>query len=90
MAVTQPRCDPPDRKIYDDARRRGHTKKEAMRILKRHLSDVVYRRMIRDLKTYEPVVDDDVRRIACHRSFSVAGDHRPDRHTTRLPSSSPH
>ena len=27
----------------------GHTKKEAMRILKRHLSGVVYRRMVRDL-----------------------------------------
>lgn len=49
MAVTQLRCDPRARKIYDDARRRGHTKKEAMRILKRHLSDVVYRRMVRDL-----------------------------------------
>lgn len=64
MAVTQLRCDPRARRIYDDARRRGHTKKEAMRILKRHLSDVVYRRMMRDLKTREPVLDDDVRQIA--------------------------
>ena len=30
-------------------RARGHTKKEARRILKRHLSDVIHRRMIRDL-----------------------------------------
>jgi hypothetical protein len=30
-------------------RARGHTKKDGRRILKRHLSDVVYRRMIRDL-----------------------------------------
>jgi transposase len=51
MAVTQLRCEPRAREIYDDARRRGHTKKEAMRILKRHLSNVVYRRMIRDLNT---------------------------------------
>jgi transposase len=51
MAVTQLRCEPRARAIYDGARARGHTKKEAMRILKRHLSDVVYRRMIRDLKT---------------------------------------
>lgn len=51
MAVTQLRCEPRARKIYDDARSRGHTKKEAMRILKRHLSDVVYRRMTRDLQT---------------------------------------
>jgi transposase len=49
MAVTQLRCEPRARGIYDDARRRSHTKKEAMRILKRHLSDVVYRRMVRDL-----------------------------------------
>jgi transposase len=49
MAVTQLRCEPRARQIYDDARRNGHTKKEAMRTLKRHLSNVVYRRMIRDL-----------------------------------------
>jgi transposase len=49
MAVTQLRCEPRARRIYDDARRHGHTKKEAMRVLKRHLSNVVYRRMIRDL-----------------------------------------
>lgn len=51
MAVTQLRCEPRARKIYDDARRRGHTKKEAMRILKRHLSDVVDRRITLDLQT---------------------------------------
>jgi transposase len=50
MAVTKLRCDERAQRIYDDARRRGHTKKEAMRILKRHLSNVVYRRMMRDLK----------------------------------------
>jgi transposase len=49
MAVTQLRCEPRARKIYDDARQRGHTKKESMRILKRHLSNVVYRRMVRDI-----------------------------------------
>lgn len=51
MAVTQLRCDERAKRIYADARGRGHTKKEAMRILKRHLSNVVYRRMMRDLKT---------------------------------------
>lgn len=50
MAVTQLRCDPRAQKIYDDARKRGHTKKEAMRVLKRNLSNVVHRRMIADLK----------------------------------------
>jgi hypothetical protein len=49
MAVTQLRCEPRARQIYDDARRRGHTKKEAMRVLKRHLSNVIYRHLIRDL-----------------------------------------
>ena len=33
------------------ARAGGHSKKEARRILKRHLSDVIYRRMMRDLET---------------------------------------
>ena len=50
MAVTQLRWEPRAKKIYADARARGHTKRESMRILKRHLSDVVYRRMVRDLK----------------------------------------
>ena len=49
MAVTQLRCEPRAQAIYVNARARGHTKKEARRILKRHLSDVIYRRMIRDL-----------------------------------------
>jgi transposase len=48
MAVTQLRCDERARAIFHNARRH-HTKKEAMRVLKRHLSDVVYRRMMRDL-----------------------------------------
>jgi transposase len=49
MAVTQLRCDPRAKRIYADARRNGHTKKEAMRTLKRNLSNVVHRWMIRDL-----------------------------------------
>jgi transposase len=49
MAVTQTRCEPRAREIIANARRHGHTKKEARRILKRRLSDVVYRRMIDDL-----------------------------------------
>ena len=51
MAVTQLRCEPRARALYDAARGHGHTKKEAMRILKRHLSNVVYRRMTNDLAT---------------------------------------
>jgi len=53
MAVTQLRCDERAKQIYQAARQRGHTKKEAMRVLKRHLSDVVYRRMLRDVLTRE-------------------------------------
>ena len=50
MAVTQLRCEPRAQAIYERARARGHTKREARRILKRHLSDVIHRRMMRDLK----------------------------------------
>jgi transposase len=49
MAITQLRYEPRAQRIYAEARANGHTKREARRILKRHLSDVVYRRMIRDL-----------------------------------------
>ena len=54
MAVTQLRCEPRAQRIYANARANGHTKKEARRILKRHLSDVIYRRMIRDLAAPAP------------------------------------
>ena len=50
VAVTQLRCNPQARTIYDNARRRGHTKKEAMRILKRQLSNIVYRQMTHALR----------------------------------------
>lgn len=53
MAVTQLRCDPRAKKIYADARRSGHTKKEAMRTLKRNLSNVVHRWMLRDFKSQD-------------------------------------
>ena len=49
MAITQLRCDERARTIYDDARRAGHTKREAIRVLKRQLSNVVYRHMLRDI-----------------------------------------
>ena len=48
MAVTQLGHDPRARRIFEEARHRGHSKREAMRVLKRHLSDVVYRRMLAD------------------------------------------
>jgi hypothetical protein len=52
MAVTQLRLEPRAKAIYANARAHNHTNKEARRILKRHLSDVVYRRMIRDLAAH--------------------------------------
>ena len=54
MAVTQLRCDPRAQTLYANARARGHTKKEARRILKRHLSNVIYRQMTRDLTAALP------------------------------------
>jgi transposase len=52
MAVTQLRCEPRAQAIYAGARANHHTKKEARRVLKRHLSDVIYRRMVRDLASH--------------------------------------
>ena len=49
MAITQLRCHPPARALYDNARARGHTRPEALRILKRHLSNTIHRHMTNDL-----------------------------------------
>ena len=54
MAITQLAREPRAQRIYANARAGGHTKKEARRLLKRHLSDVIYRRMIRDLHAQLP------------------------------------
>ncbi|HYA45861.1 MAG TPA: transposase [Acidimicrobiales bacterium] len=69
MALTQKRWDPRARAIYDNARARGHTKKESMRILKRQLSNVIYRQMMRDLALAEvlparPLTSDAPSRLA--------------------------
>ncbi len=50
MAITQLRYELRAQALYAKASADGHTKKEASRILKRHLSNVIYRRMIRDLE----------------------------------------
>ncbi len=52
MAITQLRCEPRALAIFATARAKGHTKKEARRILKRHLSDVIYGHMTRDLAAH--------------------------------------
>ena len=48
MALTQIRQDTPGKTYYLRKRSEGKSHKEAMRCLKRRLSDVVYRRLIRD------------------------------------------
>jgi hypothetical protein len=49
MAITQLAREPRAQRIYAAARANHHTKQEARRVLMRDLSDVVHRRMIRDL-----------------------------------------
>jgi transposase len=50
IAMIQLRCEPRARQLYENARQRHHTRREAMRILKRHLSNIVYRTMIQDAR----------------------------------------
>jgi transposase len=47
-AVTQIRQDTPGRVYYDKKQAEGETKKEALRALKRRISDVVYRKLVAD------------------------------------------
>ena len=48
--MIQLRYEPRARQIHDQARAHGHTRREAMRVLKRHLSDAIYRSMLRDAR----------------------------------------
>ena len=54
IAVTQLRYEPRARTIYDTARANGHTRREAMRVLKRHLANAIYRTMAKDAR--QPVL----------------------------------
>ncbi len=54
MAITQIQRDTPGRAYYQRKRADGKSHKEALRCLKRRLSDVVYRTMIRDSETPLP------------------------------------
>jgi transposase len=75
MAVTQLRCEPRAKAIYANARTEGHTKKEARRILKRHLSDVIHRRMIRDLASLpaQPLLSAEPRAAAAQSRVARQG-----------------
>jgi transposase len=57
MAITQLGREPRAQRIYAGAQAGGHTKKEARRVLKRHLSDVIYRRMVRDQAARDRAAD---------------------------------
>lgn len=46
--MIQLRCEPRARQLHQQALSNGHTRREAMRILKRHLSNTIYRTMLRD------------------------------------------
>jgi transposase len=48
MALTQARMDPRARAYIERRRAEGRTQRDAVRALKRHLSDVVYRQLRRD------------------------------------------
>jgi transposase len=51
IAVTQVRYDTPGRAYYLRKQAEGHSRKEAMRSLKRRISDAVYRQLIIDART---------------------------------------
>jgi transposase len=53
IAITQIRIHPPARELVDRHMSNGKTKREAMRILKRRLTDVAYRTMIQDTQPME-------------------------------------
>ncbi len=50
VAMIQLRFEPRARRIHDQARAHGHTRREAMRILKRNISNAIYRTMLRDAR----------------------------------------
>ena len=50
IAMIQLRYEPRARRIHDQARAHGHTRREAMRVLKRHISNAIYRTMLRDAR----------------------------------------
>ena len=48
IAVTQVRHDTPGRGYYGRMQAQGHSRKEAIRALKRRISDAVYRQLVID------------------------------------------
>ncbi|KRC65785.1 hypothetical protein ASE12_14075 [Aeromicrobium sp. Root236] len=58
IAITQIRADTEGRAYYDRKRAAGKTSREAVRCLKRRLSDQVFKTMRRDLETVADLVVD--------------------------------
>ncbi len=56
IAMTQARCHPPARAMIDRPKQDGDSGLEALRVLKRRLSDVVYAALRADLKQVAPAV----------------------------------
>ena len=54
IALTQARHHPDAKALIERRTASGNTKKEAMRVLKRRLSDVVYRAMLKDANSVIP------------------------------------
>lgn len=54
MALVQARCDPRARSYLARKRAEGKSWQEALRSLKRHLSDIVYRQMLTDAQLALP------------------------------------
>jgi len=50
MAMIQLRFEPRARALFENARNHAQSRREAMRILKRHLASVIYRTMLRDAR----------------------------------------
>jgi hypothetical protein len=57
IAMTQARCHPDARALLDRRKAGGDGGLEALRILKRRLSDIVYRAMITDQALAKPAPD---------------------------------
>jgi transposase len=90
MAVTQIRHDTPGRAYYRRRQVEGKTRMEAMRALKRHLSDVVYRQMLRDARraATKATVREDTWERLCNPA-RTAQSRRPPLRTSHSPDPPP-
>ena len=90
MAIVQLRHDTPGRAYYRRRLAEGKTTMEALRALKRHLSDVVYKQMVHDANAPEPAgrVREDTRERLCNPA-RTAQSRRPPLRTSHSPDPPP-